>query len=274
VQAIDAHQVRVLNATDDMIMGMFDASSSAIALPSVRYCGFASFSAKPDVLMRRADERQLNLVGLYGMSEVQAFFARQPLDAPTEERQLGGGFPIGPLGKVRVRDPESGKLLGLGESGEIELRGPSLMKEYFMNPEATTETFTSDGFIRSGDLGYTTEGGGFVYLARMGDTLRLGGFLVSPLEIETFLNDHPMVSGSQVVGVTTDNGPRPVCFVTVPADAVFDEAALVQYCTGGLAKYKVPTRIIPISEFPTTKSANGTKIQKARLREMAQEAVS
>ena len=106
------------------------------------------------------------------------------------------------------------------------------------------------------------------------DKKRVSHHLVSPLEIETFLNEHPAVSGAQVVAVDTERGPRPVCFVTVPAEAVFDEAALIEYCAGGLAKFKVPTRIFPIEAFPTTKSANGTKIQKARLREMAQEAIS
>ena len=176
-------------------------------------------------------------------------------------------------GQLKVCD-EQGNELANGEVGELWIKGPNVLAEYWNKAEATAETFTSDGFVRSGDLGYATEGGGFVYLARMGDTLRLGGFLVSPLEIEAFLNEHPMVSGAQVVGVTTEKGPRPVSFVTLTDRDAFDEAALVAYCAGGLARYKVPTRIIPIEAFPTTKSANGTKIQKARLREMAQEAVS
>ena len=271
VRLVDEHRVRCLNVTDDMVMAMSDATPREVALPTVEACGFAAFAAKPDDLRARAEARGLPLVGLYGMSEVQAFFARQPLDATPARRLLGGGIPIDPAGRVRVRDPESGRLLATGESGEIEIAGPSLMREYYENPAATEETISADGFVRSGDLGYLTDDGGFVYLARMGDAMRLGGFLVSPAEIEGQLNEHPAVGGAQVVGVDTERGTRPVAFV-VPAPAGgFDEEALRDHCGRSLARFKVPARIFALDAFPTTKSANGTKIRRAELRRMAEE---
>ena len=63
-------------------------------------------------------------------------------------------------------------------------------------------------------------------------------------------------------------------FVTIADDAAFAEQSLIDHCAKGLAKYKVPIRVFPIDAFPTTKSANGTKIQKAKLREMAEENIS
>ena len=273
VRLVDEHRVRCLNVTDDMVMAMFDATPRDVALPSVEACGFAAFAAQPDALLARAEARGLPLVGLYGMSEVQAFFSRQPLDAAPERRLVGGGVPLDPAARVRVRDPESGRLLPAGESGEIELAGPSLMREYFENPGATEETMSVDGFVRSGDLGHLTGDGGFVYLARMGDAMRLGGFLVSPAEIEGHLNEHPAVRGAQVVGVDTDRGPRPVAFVTLASDAAFDEEALRDHCGRSLARFKVPARVFAVAEFPTTKSANGTKIRRAELRRMAEERV-
>ena len=271
VRLVDEHRVRFLNVTDDMVMAMFDATRRVVALPTVEACGFAAFAARPDELLASAQARGLPLVGLYGMSEVQAFFSRQPLDAAPERRLLGGGIPLDPAARVRVRDPESGRLLPAGESGEIELTGPSLMREYFENPTATAETTTGDGFVRSGDLGYLTGDGGFVYLARMGDAMRLGGFLVSPAEIEGHLNEHPDVSGAQVVGVDTERGTRPVAFVTLAAEGGFDEAAFRDHCGRSLARFKVPARIFAVDEFPTTRSANGTKIRRAELRRMAGE---
>ena len=145
------------------------------------------------------------------------------------------------------------------------------MSEYYLNPEATAETMTADGYVRTGDLGYTTEDGRFVYLQRMGDVLRLGGFLVSPAEIENHLLGHADVADCQVVGIATDRGARPVGFVIPRAGASFDEEALRAHCLAGLAKFKAPDRIFPIDAFPTTKSANGTKIQRAELRRMATE---
>ena len=271
---IDAYEVEHMNGSDDMFTALFDATPRELALPSVKHAGFASFAAEPEVFIQLAESRGLKLVGLYGMSEVQAFFSRQPLDAPTERRLLGGGIPLDPQAEVRVTDPDSGELLPPGEQGEIELRGPSLMQSYYRNEEATQEAMRSDGFLRSGDLGTLSEDGGFVYLARMGDVLRLGGFLVAPAEIEAHLNTHPAVTGAQVVGIRTERGARPVAFVTLSAGAEangVDEATLQAHCLGGLAKFKAPDRIYTLAEFPTTKSANGTKIQKAALRALAEQ---
>ena len=144
------------------------------------------------------------------------------------------------------------------------------MREYYGNPDATRETISEDGFVRSGDLGHLTEDGGFVYLARMGDAMRLGGFLVSPAEIEGQLNEHPAVRGAQVVEVDTERGPRPVAFVVPGAEGGFDEEALREHCGRSLARFKVPARIFAVDEFPTTMSANGTKIRRTELRRMAE----
>jgi len=160
-------------------------------------------------------------------------------------------------------------VLPVGEHGEIELRGPSLLCEYFGNPEATREAFTADGWFRTGDLGYLEADGRFCYVTRMGDVLRLGGFLTSPQEIEAVLETHPTVSGAQVVGITLNREPVAIGFVTLQAGADFAEEALRAWCKARLAGYKQPKRIFCVEAFPTTQSANGTKIQRAKLRELA-----
>jgi fatty-acyl-CoA synthase len=95
--------------------------------------------------------------------------------------------------------------------------------------------------------------------------------LVSPSEIEAHLQAHPAVEGAQVVGVTVGTKPQPFAFVVPKPGASFDAEALRQHCARGLARYKVPVAIVPLDEFPTTKSANGVKIQRARLRDIAAE---
>ncbi|HUN52988.1 MAG TPA: AMP-binding protein [Candidatus Sulfotelmatobacter sp.] len=263
-------RVTQLNGSDDMFGRLFDAAGGAAPFPSLRFGGFAAFSQTPAETMALAERHGLRLVGLYGMSEVQALFARWSEDLPAAERTDGGGLPVSRTAAARVRDPESGVLLAPGQSGELELRGPSLMAGYFENPEATAAAFAEDGFFRTGDLGYLRAGGGFVFQTRMGDVLRLGGFLVSPAEIEARLQSHPSVEVAQVVGVQTAGGPRAVAFVTAAAGAAIDEEALRAYCRHGLAGYKVPVRVVRLDAFPTTPSANGSKIQRARLRAMAQ----
>jgi fatty-acyl-CoA synthase len=109
-----------------------------------------------------------------------------------------------------------------------------------------------------------------VFIARLGDALRLSGFLVSAAEIEAVLQEHASVQAAQVVGVDTAAGMKPVAFVIAAAGAVFDEAALIAHCAARIAKFKVPLRVCALEAFPVTPGANATKIQKAKLRERAQ----
>ncbi len=269
------HHVVNFNATDDMIQSILDASPLDRPLPNVRFVGSAAFATNYAELAERAEARGIKMVGLYGMSEVQALFALQPPDLPLAERIVGGGRPICDAAEVRVRDPDSGTLLGPGEAGELEMKGPSLMKEYYLNPEATAAEMTEDGFLRTGDLGQLTGDGRFLYLQRMGDVLRLGGFLVSPAEIEHHIIGHDSVADSQVVGIKSKQGSiQAVAFVILNPGAEFDEAGLRQHCLDGLARFKAPVRIFALDEFPTTQSANGTKIQRADLRRMANDWVA
>ena len=101
------------------------------------------------------------------------------------------------------------------------------------------------------------------------DVLRLGGFLVSPTEIEGVLTEVDGVAAAQVVAVDRPQGTRPVAFVIADEGVTVDEQAAIATCRDRLAIYKVPIRVITVAEFPTTPSANGTKIQKTRLRDLA-----
>src|SRR5262249_25036000 len=93
---------------------------------------------------------------------------------------------------------------------------------------------------------------------------------VAPAEIEDRLQAHPSVTEAQVVGADGAAGPRAIAFVITRGGEI-DEAALQAHCAAALARYKVPARIIRLGPFPVAQSANGTKIQRARLREMAQD---
>ena len=258
-----------MNGGDDMLERLLAIRPEPQPFPALQFFGYAKFNPALDDLVSVADARGVTAVGLYGMSECHALYALQPRELPAAERAKGGGALISPQAAVRIRDPETGRVLPVGEHGEIELRGPSLLCEYFGNPEATREAFTDDGWFRTGDLGYLEADGRFCYVTRMGDVLRLGGFLTSPQEIEAVLETHPTVSGAQVVGITLNREPVAIGFVTLQAGADFAEEALRAWCKARLAGYKQPKRIFCVEAFPTTQSANGTKIQRAKLRELA-----
>ena len=275
LRQIDRHGVTHLNATDDAIAQLLAATPRTPALPTVEFMGYAAFNPALEGIVACAEARGLKLVGLYGISEIQALFARQDQRAPLEDRKLAGGRPVNVDARVRARDPESGRALADGESGELEFLSPgSRMVEYFGDPDATTSAITPDGWYRSGDLGYTLADGRFVYLTRMGDSLRLGGFLVSPLEIESVVQEVEGVDGCQVVGVsvstTAGNALKPVGFVTLKPGVTLNEVAAIHHVAAKLAGYKVPVRLFAIDAFPVTEGTNATKIQKHKLRDLAQ----
>lgn len=258
-------------ATDDMIHRMLEAAAEEVPFPSLRFSGYAAFNTALEDLADRAEARGVRLIGLWGMSEMLALVARRSDSAPPAERHKTAGQPISANIHARVRDTETGALLGPGAAGELEITGPSRMVCYFENPDATAAALTDDGYLRTGDLAVMEEDGGFEFLSRMGDVLRLGGFLVSPLEIESYLQTHPSINGAQVVEAASERGNRPVAFVTLEPGADFDADAIVAYCKQGLAAFKVPVRTVKLDAFPITESANGMKIQRAKLRSMAQE---
>ncbi len=263
-RAITRYAVTHFPATGDIVAQLLALSNEPIPYPSVRMVlGARAGQAQP------AEARGLKLVGIYGSSEMQAVLSRQPLHLPPEQREVGGGKLITAATQVRARCVESGRILPHGERGEIEFKGPSCMMGYYGNPEATAAAFTDDGFFKSGDLGYTVGEGDYVFLSRIGDVLRLSGFLVNPLEIEAVLDAHPSVSASQVVGIDGPRGPLPVAFVLPKNGGAIDETALIEHCKKQMANYKVPHHVLSIDVFPFTPSANGNKIQKAKLRDMA-----
>jgi fatty-acyl-CoA synthase len=270
VGLIDTHGATHLNASDEAIAQILAATSRTPVLPTVSFVPYGVFNPSLGDIVARADARGLKLVGVGGQSEVQGLFSRQDESAPISERMKMGGWPVGGGTRVRARDPESEEILPDGEVGELEYFAPrSRMSGYFRYAEGTRSALTPDGWHRSGDLGYTEADGRFVLLSRMGDVMRLGGFLVSPSEIESVVTEVAGVTGCQVVGVDTNDGTRAVAFVTLEADTSFDEDRAVQHVKERLAKYKVPVRIVAIEAFPVTNGANATKIQKSKLRERA-----
>jgi fatty-acyl-CoA synthase len=266
-----AHGVTHTNGTDDAFIQLLAHTDVARPFQNLRFMGYASFNPALADVVERAEARGIQLVGLYGNSEVQALFSRQDENSPVAQRALGGGKPVSDAARVRARDPASGLVLPPGHAGELEVYAPvSRMVGYLDDADATRAALTDDGYYRSGDLGYTEPDGGFVYLTRLGDSLRLGGYLVNPAEIEAVVQDVPGIAACQVVGVPRPSGLKPVAFVIVKEGALLDEQSVVRHTSARLARYKVPQRVFAIDAFPVTAGANATKIQKHRLRELAE----
>lgn len=267
---IAEQRVTHFNATDEMLTAIAGESSAGMRT-SLRLIGAASFNRGPETLAALARDHGLPIVGLYGMSEVQALYARRDLADPPATRFHGGGRPVSRIAAVRVRDPESGEIRTDGESGELELRGPSLLKAYFGDADATSAAMTDDGFVKTGDLGFLDTAGAFTFESRMGDALRLGGFLVNPDEISGFIEAIDGIQACVVVGVMTEGRLRAAGFVKIRQKTTVDLDFVQRRCREGLAPFKVPAILHVLDEFPVADGPNGVKIQRGVLRRIASE---
>ncbi|MGY8634121.1 AMP-binding protein [Bradyrhizobium sp. 14AA] len=259
--------------SDEMFRRILALTSAPRPFPHLEICGFAAFQPGWRELAAEAETRGLPLFGLYGSSEVQALFSIARTTDAFADRIEGGGWPMSPVANVRVRDTETGELAAQGVSGEIEISTPSCFLGYFNNPDATRDAITADGFFRTGDIGRLRGDGSFVYETRAGDAMRLGGFLVAPGEIEDELKSCAGVADAQVVAVDLKGQARCVAFV-IPVGEPPRQDELAARLRERLAGYKVPARIYVVDAFPVTDSANGVKIQRARLRATAMERIA
>ncbi len=269
------HRVTHTSGTDDMLNRLLQAADDLgmgeRPFPHLRAIGYAAFNTTLARFHETAARRGLPLRGAFGMSEAYSFFALRRAHEPESRRHAGGGTPVGLRGRVRIVDPDSGAEVPAGEPGALQIRSDNMMLGYDGDPEATEDAFTADGWFRTGDLARLDGDGGFTFIGRQGDVLRLSGFLVNPLEIEDRLCAYPGIDGAQVVEVATRAGNRPVAFVTLEAGAGLDEAAVIAHCRDGLATFKAPVRVVALDAFPTAMGPNGAKIQRAKLREMAKD---
>lgn len=271
---IRANNVTTLCASDEMLARLFAVSAEQIPFPSLQWAGFGSFSPELSDLPAQLSQRGVRLVGIYGSSEMQAIFTHQPIRAELPARAVAGGLLVAPTAQLRVRDVSTGKLVGLGTPGELEVKGPSLMLGYFGDEQATEQAFSPDGFFRTGDLGRVLPGGGLVFMGRMRDVLRLGGYLVAPAEIESYVQQHPSVDACQVVDVAGPSGTIAVAFITLRPNESFSAAALQEFCSRSLARFKVPRSFICVDAFPVTSGPNGTKVQRTKLRDIAAQRIA
>jgi len=261
-----AHGVNVSAMTYEMIVRIFAATDVPVPFP-----GLDLFTGShADRMVGLAAERGFRMIGVYGSSEVHALFSRRDAGDDPVRRALGGGRPVCAATRVRATDLDSGAVLPCDQPGQLEISGPTVTLGYYHDADATARAFTSDGWFRTGDLGSVGADGSVLYLARLGDSLRLRGFLVSPFEIEAFIAEQPGVELAQVVGADGPDGlPCAVCFYKVKPGARVDGAVLRAACAAGMASYKVPLRCIEVDSFPVGNSPNAVKIDRIELRRRA-----
>lgn len=205
-------------------------------------------------------------ISAYGCTEVSGVVCQGRTTDSLKERTESSGAPFKGV-EVRIVDDVSGrKELGVGEKGEIVVRGYCLFEGYYKDEKKTAETMDSNGWFHTGDLGTVDPEGRITYLGRKKDMLKVGGENVAPAEVEAFLCTHPAVKSAQVIGASDDHLVEvPAAFIELVEGANITENDLIEYCFGKIAKFKIPKYIEFIKEWPMTATS---KIQKFELKKI------
>lgn len=167
--------------------------------------------------------------------------------------------------KARICDMEDNELPP-GEVGEIQIkgeRGRSVMLEYYNNPEATENTFSADGWLKTGDQGYQDDNGWFYFVDRKVNMVKRSGENISTTELEEILEQHPAIAEAAVIGVPDPIRDQAIkAFVRFAPGESMTLAEVEQYCKDHMASFKVPTFYEVVEDFPRTCSM---KIEKKLL---------
>jgi long-chain acyl-CoA synthetase len=216
-------------------------------------------------VQRRVAERWRETTGVtlleaYGLTETSPAVSINPLDLDHFNHSIG--LPL-PSTEVSIRD-DAGDELAPGEAGELCIRGPQVMREYWNRPDETAEAFTPDRYFRTGDIATIDARGFLTIVDRKKDIIIVSGFNVVPNEVEDVVASHPGVLEVAAVGIPDERSGELVKIFVVRRDAALTEAAIIAHCRENLTAYKVPHRVEFRDELPKT---NVGKILRRQLRD-------
>ncbi len=203
------------------------------------------------------------LVQAYGLSETSPAVTINPFDLKEFTGSIG--LPISST-CVKIVD-DDGKIQPIGEVGEILVLGPQVMKGYWNRQDETDKVFDTEGYLRTGDMGYMDEQGFIFLVDRKKDIIIVSGFNVYPNEVEDVVSRHPGILEVAAVGV--DNGAMGelVKLFVVRKDPALTEQEIIKFCREELTNYKVPKQIEFVDELPKN---NVGKILRRKLRDIQQ----
>ncbi|CAB3713926.1 AMP-binding protein [Achromobacter marplatensis] len=264
LQMLDAERCTLTSGNDTiflMLMGHPDFDRSRIHLRG----GWAA--AGPQVMQKIRDVMGVaGMCNAYGQSEASPNITLSSHDDPFVLRAAGWALPH-PGMEVRVVDPGTGVPVAVGEAGEIQARGWSVMKGYYNMPEATARALSEDGWLSTGDRGEMDAAGRLRMVGRLKDMFRVGGENVAPAEVEEVLHAHPAVRMAQVVGVPDARlGEVPAAFVLLKDGRECTADELTAWCKQRCANYKVPRHVAVVDSFEHIGMTGSSKVQKNKLR--------
>lgn len=266
---IEKERVSVIHGFEAHMKGLAEAQEARPRdVSSLRTGIFAAGMLSATPVVRRGMRALAPLKNLsgFGMTETWLGVSLSSLDDDEVHRSEASGWP-GKSFELRIVDDGSGEVLGPGVAGELQVRGDTVLREYYRKPAETAAAFTADGWFRSGDAAIWLADGCLRFLGRYKDMLKVGGENVDPMETEGLLLEHPAVQQVAVVGLPDERlGEVAVAYVQRRPEAEIAAEDVLAHCRGKLASFKLPRHVVFIDAFPMTESG---KIRKAELREDA-----
>lgn len=273
MQEVDKHQITVLSGVPSMFLAIVHKPErteySQKSLRSGIIAGSAVSEQEYHLIQREIPE--ITLLPSYGQTETSPCVTLMLQEDPVEKRASTAGRLISGV-EVRFVNPADGKLAAAGQTGEIQVRGYNVMQGYYKMPEATRETLLTDGWLRTGDLGFLDEAGYLHVVGRIKEMIVRAGENISPHEIEACLLDLPYVQEAKVLGIPAEVVQEKIIACVIPKPGtLLKENEILLYLTGRLAHYKVPSHILEFQEFPVTASG---KVMISELKQQVIERLS
>ena len=267
---INQERITCFNGVPTMFIAMFNHPDYKKTDFSYMRTGImAGAGCPPDLMKRAAREDEMHMTGIvsvYGQTESAPGNTMSSWTDPLDVRceTVGSAFPHV---QCKIIDPETGKELPDGVTGEFCSKGYNIMKGYYKMPDATEAAIDKDGWLHSGDLACRDENGNYRITGRLKDMIIRGGENIYPKEIEEFIYTHPSVKDVQVIGVPDKKyGEEAMACVILKENETITEPELRDYITGRLARHKVPKYIEFVDSFPMNAAG---KVLKYKMREDA-----
>jgi long-chain acyl-CoA synthetase len=200
------------------------------------------------------------LIEGYGLTESSPVAAVNPVNMGSYNGAIG--LPL-PSTELSIRD-DNGLLVEQGESGEIWIKGPQVMRGYWNLDDETKEVLTDDGWLKTGDIGKMDKKGYFYVVDRKKDMILVSGFNVFPNEIEEAAMKHPDILEAAAIGIPHSHSGEVVKLFCVRINNTVTQRELIDHCREFLTKYKIPRSVEFVDELPKT---NVGKILRRALRD-------
>jgi len=270
LQAVDKEKCTAINGVPTMFIAMlahpdfdkYDTKSLRTGIMAGAPCPVETMNQV------RTKMHCSEVVIAFGQTECSPVMTMTRRDDPVELRVSTVGRLLPDI-EGKIVDPDTGEDAAVNVQGEIVTRSKCVMKGYYKMPDATSSAIDADGWLHTGDLGTVDENGYYKVTGRIKDMIIRGGENIYPREIEEFLHKNPKVNDFHVVGIPDEKyGEQVLAAIQLKAGATATSEEFVEFCTGKIARHKIPKYWEFVNEYPMTASG---KVQKYKLRDLFKE---